>query len=469
MNFADLLFLFLSISFNNHAVLAQSSYHKPLQTHPGTCVNHVGQDIDDVGAIVWIALAEKWIMTDQKNLLVFSLNGTLERKSNKKVTCKGAESHEGFALVDSPRCFNDFSRRCYSASDCIDFAPCNISGPFSDDLWVQDENIGYRCTNDPTLLCATGGIPDDSLCKLRSNETSSACKATGAVCRFSITKILNMGSTGYSKTPSAEEEVFVPNIPFDSDEGLSFVPDTESGGRYNGTFFWGEQNNARFHKFMLDPFSPLLTWLEYVKPPSGCGTGEEISDGYYDFVQRKFYSQSDGGNRYTVHDSKFETCFARVDDPKTCRAVDNGFEGLAFGGGKFAYVDDAQNHEADQYNGIWIFDDDFCGDDVRVASEVCDGLDLRGLDCSTAPDSACATSRCGPSFTGLLTCKRDCSKFDDSACAGSAPLNILMIGLVVGASVCLLGVGLALTFFLIRRRRQQKVEMHPYNAINAEN
>lgn len=371
--------------------------------------------------------------------------------------------------MDSPRCFNDTSRRCYSPSDCINFAPCNVSGPFSDHLWVQDETIGFRCTNDPTLQCANDGIPDDTLCKLRFNDTSARCKGTGAVCRFSIDKILNMGNAGFSRTPNAEEEIFVPDVPFDSDEGLAFVPGTNTESRYGGTFFWGEQNNARFHKFTLHPSLPLLQWQDFVKPPQGCETGKEISDGYYDFVNQKFYSQSDGGNRFSVHDSAFTQCYERVEDPITCRPVDNGFEGLAFGGGKFVYVDDAQNHEVDEYNGLWIFDDDFCGDDVKVASEICDGLDLGGVDCTTALDSQCANGRCGSLWTGNLACQRDCAKFDDSGCTGGAKrhLDPLMIGLISGAGVCLLCIGVALAFFIVRRRRQLKAEfITPYNALN---
>ena len=46
-------------------------------------------------------------MTDQRNFYVFSRDGVLERQSSSPVTCKGATEHEGFTLVDSPRCSNE--------------------------------------------------------------------------------------------------------------------------------------------------------------------------------------------------------------------------------------------------------------------------------------------------------------------------------------------------------------------------
>jgi hypothetical protein len=124
------------------AVIAQSTVHKPIGT--GDCSPHVGGDYNDASAVVWVALAQKWIMHDQRYFYVFSRDGVLERQSSGYVTCKGAPEHEGFALVDSPRCNNDTSRRCYTSADCAAPGTCSVPGPYSDVLWVQDENLGYR-------------------------------------------------------------------------------------------------------------------------------------------------------------------------------------------------------------------------------------------------------------------------------------------------------------------------------------
>lgn len=50
-----------------------------------------------------------------------------------------------------------------------------------------------------------------------------------------------------------------------------------------------------------------------------------------------------------------------------------------------------------------------CGDDVAEASEVCDGTDLAGQDCTTQGFTA-----------GVLTCALDCTGFDTSGCTGGA-------------------------------------------------
>jgi len=404
MNRACLVVWFLLV----HGVAAaQGEVHGPVGT--GDCSPHVGGDYADASAIVWIPLAQKWIMHDQRKFYVFSRDGVLERESAAFVTCKGAPEHEGFALVDSPRCSNDSSRRCNTSADCVVPGTCSVPGAYGDVLWAQDENLGYRCTNNPDTTCS-----DDLPCGGSAGQTN-LCKGTGALCRYSIDAILNMGQGGNPATPLALEEVWATDVPFNSSEGLVFVPETSSTGRYGGTFFWGEQANARWRRFTLDPAQPALVWGTTPSFPTGCALGGDLSDGYYDFVRARFYSQSDGGNRTTVHSPDFTTCYASVPDPATCRG-DNGYEGFAFGGGRVAYTDDVTGHPDDAYNGLWLFEDDFCGDNVRVSTEICDGIDLGGKNCATASPAECVGGRCGSGWQGVLACRANCATFDDAAC-----------------------------------------------------
>jgi hypothetical protein len=392
--------------------LAQSTIHRPIST--GDCTPHVGGDVNDASAVVWVALARKWIMTDQRSFFVFSESGALERQSGGTVTCKGAGEHEGFALVDSPRCSNDANRRCSTSHDCASPGTCTVAGASSDVLWVQDENLGTRCSNSPGTTCS-----DDAACGGSAGQTN-LCKGTGAMCRYSIAAILGMGQGGNPSTPVSLEEVWVTDVPFNSSEGLVFVPDAAAPGRYGGRFFWSEQANARWREFSLDPTQPLVSWGAYKSFPAGCALGGDLSDGYYDFVQARFYSQSDGANASVVHSPDFSTCYATVSDPAICRG-DNGFEGLAFGGGRFAYVDDWTGHADDSYNGLFLFQDDFCGDDSRASTETCDGTALNGKTCASAAPSDCQGGRCGTGWTGSLACRNDCAKFDDSACTAGGP------------------------------------------------
>jgi hypothetical protein len=396
--------------FLGGSVAAQSTVHRPIST--GDCSPAVGGDENDSSAAVWVALAQKWIMTDQRYFFVYSKDGVLEHKSAGIVTCKGAGEHEGFTLVDSPRCSNAPSRRCYTSGDCVAPGTCTSAGPNSDVLWSQDENLGFRCTNNPNTTCA-----DDVPCGGAAGQTN-LCKGTGAMCRYSIDAILNMGTSGNPSTPVSLEEVWVPSVPSNSSEGLVFVPGGTPTGRYGGQFFWAEQANARWRAFTLDTTNPAIAWGAYQTFPSGCSIGGDLSDGYYDFVKSRFYSQSDGGNRYTVHSGDFTTCYASVADPATCRG-DNGYEGLAFGGGKFAYTDDWTGHPDDAFNGLWLLEDDYCGDGVKVSTEICDGTALAGKTCATASTSECANGHCGSGWTGVLTCRPDCSAFDDTACVGA--------------------------------------------------
>ena len=408
--------LFLCVILAHGAVEAQSDIHRPIGT--GNCAPHVGGDTNDASAVVWIPLAQKWIMNDQRYFFVFSRDGVLERQSSGSVTCKGAAEHEGFALVDSPRCSNDTSRRCNSSEDCVAPGTCSVAGPYGDVLWVQDENLGDRCTNNPHTTCT-----DDTQCGGSAGQTN-LCKGASALCRYSIDAILHMGERGNPATPISIEEVWATDVPHNSSEGLVFVPDASSTGRFGGYFFWGEQANARWRRFSLDAANPTIAWGTYPSFPSGCSIGGNLSDGYYDFVKARFYTQSDGGNRYTVHSADFSTCYASVPDPSTCRA-DNGYEGLAFGGGRFAYVDDRDGHTDDSRNGLWLFEDAFCGDGVKVSSEICDGIDLAGKSCSTAAPVDCAGGHCGPGWTGTLACRANCAKFDDSMCTILGPVQNL--------------------------------------------
>jgi len=392
----------------------QSTVHRPIGT--GDCSPHVGGDYNDASAVVWVPLAQKWIMNDQRYFFVFSKDGVLERQSSGYVTCKGAAEHEGFTLVDSPRCSNDASRRCYTSADCASPGTCTAVGAYSDVLWVQDEDLGYRCTNNPNTTCA-----DDAPCGGAAGQTN-LCKGSGAMCRYSINAILNMGQGGNPATPVSQEEVWVTSVPANSNEGLVFVPGLPGSGRYGGVFFWSEQANARWRAFTLDATQPTIAWGAYQTFPSGCGIGGDLSDGYYDFVKNRFYSQSDGGNRYTVHSGDFSTCYASISDVPTCRA-DNGYEGLAFGGGKVAYADDYTGHTDDAYNGLWLFEDDYCGDDTKVSTETCDGPDVAGKSCATATQSDCANGHCGAGWAGALGCRPDCAKFDDAACTLTANVS----------------------------------------------
>ena len=101
--------VFVCLLVSGGYAFAQSSVHRPIGT--GDCTPHKGGDYNDSSAVVWIASAQKWIMTDQRYFFVFSRDGVLERQSAGFVTCKGAGEHEGFTLVDSPRCRNDATRR----------------------------------------------------------------------------------------------------------------------------------------------------------------------------------------------------------------------------------------------------------------------------------------------------------------------------------------------------------------------
>jgi hypothetical protein len=402
--------LLIAVLFVRTTVVAQTGVHRPVAT--GSCSAHVGGDINDASAVVWVPLAQKWIVTDQRSFFVFSRDGVLEKQSAVFVTCKGATEHEGFTLVDSPRCSNDPARRCYTASDCAAPATCSVPGPYGDVLWSQEEDLGSRCTNDPTTTCA-----DDAGCGGVAGQFN-LCKGAGALCRYSINAILHMGEGTNPSTPVALEEVWATDIPRNSSEGVVFVPDGSGNGRYGGTFYWSEQANARWRRFSLDASQPVLVWGSYPSFPAGCALGGDLSDGYYDFVNGRFYSQSDGGNRYVVHSPDFLVCYSAIADPVTCRA-DNGYEGMAFGGGRLAYVDDFTGHPDDGFNGLWLFEDDYCGDGVRVSTEACDRADLNGKTCGTASAGSCQNGHCGPGWTGSLGCRADCAKFDDGACVAT--------------------------------------------------
>lgn len=76
-----------------------------------------------------------------------------------------------------------------------------------------------------------------------------------------------------------------------------------------------------------------------------------------------------------------------IADPNTGGGRVNTFEGLSFGGGFFAYADDGTGGSNDGYNGLWLFEDNFCGDGFKVSTEECDGSD--GVGAGQVCNSTC--------------------------------------------------------------------------------
>ena len=75
---------------------------------------------------------------------------------------------------------------------------------------------------------------------------------------------------------------------------------------------------------------------------------------YYDFVNDRMYTQSDKGNLFVVHSTDFTKCFGSFADCAETGGRKMGFEGLAFGGGKFVMVDDRKGNTDDGSNGLWV-------------------------------------------------------------------------------------------------------------------
>ena len=347
------------------AAAAQSTVHKPIST--GDCSPAVGGDENDASAVVWVPLAQKWIMTDQRYFFVYSKDGVLEHQSSGYVTCKGAAEHEGFTLVDLAALQQRSDAPVLHVGRLRLAGNVHRRGANGDVLWAQDEDLGFRCTNNPNTTCA-----DDAPCGGTPGQ-SNLCKGTGAMCRYSIDAILKMGQAGNPATPVSLEEVWVPSVPANSNEGLVFVPGvtperdtavnssgpsrpTPDGGRSRLTRRFRRSRGARIRVF-----------------PAGCSIGGDLSDGYYDFVKAALTSQSDGGNRYTVHSGDFTTCHASVPDPATCRA-DNGYEGLALRRRESSRTPTTGPATTDDaYNGLWLLEDD----SLRVTTVKVSTGDLR--------------------------------------------------------------------------------------------
>lgn len=109
-------------------------------------------------------------------------NGTRDRQSTSGVQCGGFATHEGLALVDTPRCAGGGGARCYSDADCAVGVACNVPGPYGDHVWVQNEFAGYRCTSNNAVGYSTTAACTAAGC--------GACVPSGAICRLDATALV---------------------------------------------------------------------------------------------------------------------------------------------------------------------------------------------------------------------------------------------------------------------------------------
>ena len=79
-------------------VSGKSTIHRPVLTTP--CAAHVGPDVNDASAVVFVAIEKRFIVSDQRYLYVFDTAGTQLKKSASYVTCKGVSEGESLTLVD---------------------------------------------------------------------------------------------------------------------------------------------------------------------------------------------------------------------------------------------------------------------------------------------------------------------------------------------------------------------------------
>ena len=116
-------------------VSGKSTIHRPVLTTP--CAAHVGPDVNDASAVVFVALEKRFIVSDQRYLYVFDTAGTQLKKSASYVTCKGVSEGESLTLVD----------RCVGHSQTPAYCGALLSG----------DSIGCPCIACPREGALFGG------------------------------------------------------------------------------------------------------------------------------------------------------------------------------------------------------------------------------------------------------------------------------------------------------------------------
>ncbi len=293
---------------------AESTYHTPVST--GDVSRHVGADLFDASGIEWYAPGEKWLLLLQTQFRIFGGDGAYIGATD-AFSCSGtAGDHEGVTTVSSA----------------------------SDVLIVQSENGGGICIIDADNVIDLGsvGTPEDFNWPTTDADCNNDWPQDG-------------GS-----------------------EGVAFVPDASLTGtcRYDGFLLAEDQGAGHIYKYCISPTNSTLDCISQWEKPA-CNGDTETPALTYDYDNMLLYVETDNGDATCVVDPfNFAGGYVQtILDPNTGGARTNTFEGLSFGNGYFAYADDGTGGTDDAYNGLWLFEDDFCGDNIQVSTEECDGTD----------------------------------------------------------------------------------------------
>ncbi len=285
----------LTLSLLAAGGLAQAAIHSsdnatctrlPWPREPGTSP----AQLTDMSSVVYVPAHQKWLAVDQDadyhRIWCFNADGTQYGTAGHtaSITCGGYFDHEDLTLVD----------------------PYNRNG-FQDILVDHNEN-------------------GEQLCIWSVSNVLARCEDGGA-----ITPIRDSIPIGSFVTAS-------------NSEGLTFYPDTVAcpGALYGGCFLisarqWG----PILKRFYLDSgYNVHVVDAAGFDLSAACGwpssdTGQDTSEFKYDWIDDRFYFESDSRDTVCVTSRDFQTRVGSFIEPP------NGMiEGFDWGSGRMMFVDD---------------------------------------------------------------------------------------------------------------------------------
>lgn len=366
-------------TFYSAAVTEPTDYHAPIE--PGEGADPwSGDDKSEASSLVWFHETSQWGLTNQNNTVyLYEADGSASTPSSTNSNaCLASGQIEGSTLVGAP-------------------------GTDEEDIYcvMNENNPGICCTADGGADAIVGGTLTwdfEIYAGTCSDDPNVQCwdntPCTGTC--------INKPATGNA-------------------EGITFVPHASSTGRWDGYFYVATQGGADVYRYELEVGSDFLTYVDVTTSmPSGCGIGE-IASMKWDHENDRLYIWSDGNNAYCVMNADMTTnyeyfdidlelelrCDAVTDElcsggcsTGSCRGSGTttntkwGIEGFAFGGGYVGLCDDQTGAcSGCASNGLWVYEDAYCGDDNASSVELCDGTD-KDFDCSDCPFSDAVIGDC---------------------------------------------------------------------------
>jgi hypothetical protein len=222
----------------------------------------------------------------------------------------------------------------------------------------------------------------------------------------------------------------------DNREGFAFVPGSCTAGlpggcEGSGRFWVGWQGGGgtiEVYELAISDTTSSMVATYTPHSPADCYLSD-VCGIEYDWDADQVWLQDDNVYDRMCAATTTGTAIAGTDFVTTT-GVHSNFEGMCWAApgttdaGWYMMTNDNQSSPED---GLVMYEDSYCGDDIASSAETCDGTDLDGKDCTNCGEGTCG----GGMNPGGLACAATCDAFDTSGCTtASGRRRLILTGVV---------------------------------------